>query len=91
MGAYGLFEPLTGEKMESILSFQWIFLPGLGYSREGVRLGRGKGYYDKALALYPKERILGICYRDLTNLQFSSEVHDLRAGRVLTEDGFVDF
>ena len=26
-----------------------MFMPGLGFSKEGHRLGRGKGYYDKYL------------------------------------------
>ncbi|KAK3786646.1 hypothetical protein RRG08_027603 [Elysia crispata] len=28
-----------------------MFMPGLGFSKEGHRLGRGKGYYDKYLEL----------------------------------------
>ncbi|HPH02581.1 MAG TPA: 5-formyltetrahydrofolate cyclo-ligase [Spirochaetota bacterium] len=27
-----------------------VLVPGLGFSRQGERLGRGKGYYDRALA-----------------------------------------
>lgn len=31
-----------------------MFMPGLGFSKEGHRLGRGKGYYDKYLEICAK-------------------------------------
>ena len=32
-----------------------ILMPGLGFTRSGDRLGRGKGYYDTYLEKYQKQ------------------------------------
>ncbi|GGC68034.1 5-formyltetrahydrofolate cyclo-ligase [Hoyosella rhizosphaerae] len=50
-GAYGLLEP-AGPRLgvEVLESCCVIFVPALGVGFSGERLGRGAGYYDRALA-----------------------------------------
>lgn len=48
-GSYGIFEPEKTAEMVDTLQFPphaVIAVPGLAFSKDGNRLGRGKGYYD---------------------------------------------
>ncbi len=51
-GAYDILEP-SGESEEASLddgSFDCVIVPGNAFDIRGVRLGYGKGYYDRVLA-----------------------------------------
>ena len=48
-GEFGIWEP-TGEQSESL---ELILVPALAVDRSGNRLGRGKGFYDRALERFP--------------------------------------
>jgi len=63
-----------------------ILLPGLAFGRDGSRLGRGGGYYDRILA-HCSERTerIGICYRPQLFDALPSEPHDQRVDRVLCD------
>lgn len=56
--------------------FDLIVVPGMAFDREGHRLGRGKGYYDRFLAKYPEVKTIGICFDFQLLESIPTEPHD---------------
>lgn len=48
-GSWGIQEPTTSEVIDP-MHLDLIVVPAMAYDREGYRLGRGKGYYDRYLS-----------------------------------------
>ena len=61
-----------------------LLVPALAYSREGVRLGRGSGYYDRVLKNYGGTRI-GVCFDEQLCFEVPEENHDQKVEVVVTE------
>lgn len=90
VGSYGILEPV-GRSSINISEIDWVVVPGLGFGQMGHRLGRGKGYYDRALSGLKSEKILGTCLDYCKNMDFPWENHDLRIGSLFTEKGRFSF
>ncbi len=85
-GAWGIAEPDPETSTEiSLSSLDAVLVPGMAFDRRGLRLGRGKGYYDKALENYQGHKI-GICYSfQVVNENLPFEQHDCQMNVVVTE------
>ena len=86
----GLLEP-TAETTDDIGSVELVFAPALAVDRSGNRLGRGGGYYDRALAGVPRARIVAVVFADEVLDVVPVEAHDIRVGAALTPDGLIEF
>lgn len=50
-GPFGIYQPKEGlNKIVASEEIDLIIVPAIAYDKENMRLGRGKGYYDKFLA-----------------------------------------
>ena len=63
--------------------FDFILVPGVAFSPNGYRLGRGKGYYDKFLSKYSNLFTVGVCFREQFYLDIPTEPHDVPMNKVL--------
>ncbi len=82
---FGVYEPIF-KRCERLCDFRnsVCILPGLGFDREGYRLGYGKGYYDRFLSSYKGLKI-GICYEKCLFEELPRGYFDISADIVLTE------
>ena len=66
-----------------------ILVPGLAFTDDGARLGRGGGCYDRLLANCPAHtRRIGVCFATQLVASLPVEPHDQRVERVITESSF---
>jgi 5-formyltetrahydrofolate cyclo-ligase len=57
-------------------------------ARDGIRLGRGGGYYDRALRhARPGAVLVGVVFDDELLDELPSEAHDMRVTAVVTPSG----
>jgi 5-formyltetrahydrofolate cyclo-ligase len=63
---------------------QLLLVPGLAFTRQGLRLGRGGGFYDRALERFPKSTLrAGVCFAFQLLETLPAELHDQPVDLVL--------
>lgn len=78
-GSYGIPEPPA---TAPIIQPDFIVMPGFAFTKEGKRLGRGKGYYDKYLSTHhPYTASLAFSWQLLADLP--TEPHDISIKKIL--------
>jgi len=88
---YGLREP-SGPRLgpAAISEAELVVVPAVAVDRAGVRLGRGGGSYDRALArVGPGTLIVAVLYGDELVDRLPREPHDVRVHAVVTPAGLV--
>ena len=84
-GAFHIEEP-AGENFTGFDEIELGIIPGISFDRQGNRLGRGKGYYDKLLPKLHAYNI-GICYQFQAREEIPCEPFDKPMNEVWTEEG----
>ena len=88
-GRHGVLEPM-GPRLgpTAIGTADVVVLPALGVDRRGVRLGRGGGYYDRALLhVRPAAVLVAVVFDDEFVDELPVEPHDRRVTAVVTPSG----
>jgi len=85
-GAFGVMEPdPTQCPAFDPREAEMIFVPGLAFTGEGARLGRGRGFYDRLLAALPGQILrAGVCFASQIVDCIPSEAHDEEVDLVLS-------
>ena len=82
-GPFGLLTPI---RPASSLEPQLVLVPGLAFSRQGDRLGRGAGFYDRYLAgLGTAVRTIGVAFHLQLIDELPRDAHDFQVRSVVTE------
>lgn len=81
---FGIGEP-TGEEWTDLGAVQLIAVPGVAFDREGNRMGRGRGFYDRLLKSTPNAVKIGLAYDFQMMDTIPTEPHDVRMNLVITD------
>lgn len=86
-GAYNISEP-DGDELQDIGKIDLIIVPAVALDKNGNRIGRGKGYYDKLLSAVNAYKIGIIFSYQLVEI-IPSEIHDIPVDMVITDEGII--
>lgn len=82
-GAFGIEEP-TGEAFCNFEEIDLAVIPGVAFDKQGNRLGRGKGYYDRLLPKLSAAYKIGICFPFQLVECVPTEAFDIRMDIIIT-------
>jgi 5-formyltetrahydrofolate cyclo-ligase len=88
-GRFGLLEPV-GPRLgpTAVGTAEVVVVPAVAVARDGVRLGRGGGYYDRALRhARPGAVLVAVVFDDELVDALPAEPHDHRVSAVVTPSG----
>jgi 5-formyltetrahydrofolate cyclo-ligase len=82
---YGVPVPRRGREIKAA-ELDAIVVPGLAFDREGRRLGRGAGYYDRLLLRVPERCLpIGFAFAGQVVERVPTTAQDRRVGAMVTE------
>lgn len=91
-GSLGIWQPTGPQYTSNLLkSCDVIFVPATSIDRNGNRLGKGAGYYDRALAtVRGTVPLIGLVYHNELTDEVPSGEHDVPVDAVITNRGLFD-
>jgi 5-formyltetrahydrofolate cyclo-ligase len=80
-GRFGIREPVPGPNLKQL---DLIMVPGLAFTGQGRRLGRGAGFYDRFLSMIPRTTVkIGVCFEFQRFSEIPHEPHDVKMDAVV--------
>ena len=80
-GVWGLRQPGVAAP---VLVPDVLFMPLVGFTAKGDRLGQGGGYYDRYLAAHPQVVAIGMAWDIQEVPELPTEPHDMRLSAIVT-------
>lgn len=90
-GSYGILEPPAHrwndhERAVDVKQLDLIIVPGVGFDRQGHRLGNGQGYYDRLLTrTAPNTFFIALCYESQLFDDILVTLNDVSMHMIITE------
>ena len=81
---FGIGEP-TGPEFTDLESIDMIIVPGVAFDREGNRMGRGRGFYDRLLSTTPHAFKVGVAFGFQMVELVPTEPFDIKMNKVIHE------
>lgn len=80
-GVWGLRQPALAAP---VVVPEVLFMPLVGFTAKGDRLGQGGGYYDRHLAAHPQTIAIGMAWDVQEVPELPTELHDMRLSAIVT-------
>lgn len=85
-GSYGIPEPDESAPAVTPAELDALLVPGVAFTRSGIRLGQGGGFYDRFIPkMRPDAPRIGLCHSWQVVDDLPAEPHDVRVTHVVTE------
>lgn len=81
VGPFGLMQP---RREATVTRPDIVFVPLVGFTAQGKRLGQGGGHYDRWLAANPDATAIGLAWDCQLVEDLPTEAHDVPLGAVVT-------
>jgi len=85
-GPLGAGEPPPGAREVDLGDVDCFVIPGVGFSEDGLRLGRGGGYYDVTLRQAPRAFRVGVGFDVQLRPTLPREPHDAQLDAIVTDE-----
>lgn len=82
--AIGDFNILEPQNKPYNGSYDLIIVPGVAFDKDGNRIGRGKGYYDRFLSKHMNIKRIGICFDFQLIERVPTEENDIRMHEIIS-------
>jgi 5,10-methenyltetrahydrofolate synthetase len=89
IGHFSIPEPI-GEQVIEPNQADLIFVPALYFNEKGVRLGRGAGFYDRALEKVSSKKLIGFSFGESFSIDFSYIPTDISVQTVIFPNAIVN-
>lgn len=87
-GSYRIQEPPADSPVCPPGEIGLFLCPGMAFTADGLRLGRGKGYYDRALERAKLGSVkVGVCFHEQVVPELPADAHDVPMHFLATPDG----
>lgn len=87
LGAFHIEEP-QGDDTVDVAEMEMIVVPGIAFDRNGNRVGRGKGFYDRLLSITKAHKV-GVGYDFQYVEEIEADEHDVRMDVVITQSRMI--
>ena len=90
-GVFDILVPPGEDILRSVAQTDLVLIPGVGFDRTGHRLGRGRGYYDRALRdLLAGALRVGLAHDYQIVSHIPIDEHDERVDYIVTEKRLIE-
>lgn len=82
---YGIRSLRCNAEVIETAKMDLLLIPGVGFAKNGSRIGMGAGYYDRFLTQAKSSALMGVTYDALLCNMISMDIHDIPVQYLVTE------
>jgi 5,10-methenyltetrahydrofolate synthetase len=86
---FGFYELDDDALLTEFEMIDFLVAPGLAFDKQGYRLGRGGGWYDRVLSNIKPKVTAGVCVHEQLFEKLPTEIHDHKFDIIITNEATV--